>query len=92
MGKFKSVPDAYNHLGYESVTLSSETAKTLGLDTDGKQAQMSGRKGLYVNADSVYDLLKEKTRDETKKRHPEMMILKLKQLHIQLLLVHYDMK
>ncbi|HEY5736104.1 MAG TPA: arginine--tRNA ligase [Nitrosopumilus sp.] len=72
MGKFKSIPDAYNHLGYESVTLSSETAKTLGLDTDGKQAQMSGRKGLYVNADSVYDILKEKTKDETKKRHPEM--------------------
>jgi len=72
MGKFKSIPDAYNHLGYESVTLSSETAKTLGLDTDGKQAQMSGRKGLYVSADSVYEILKEKTRDETKKRHPEM--------------------
>ncbi len=72
MGKFKSVPDAYRHLGYESVTLSSETAKTLGLDTDGKQAQMSGRKGLYVSADSVYAFLKEKTREETKKRHSEM--------------------
>ncbi|RMW39935.1 MAG: arginine--tRNA ligase [Nitrosopumilus sp.] len=72
MGKFKSVPDAYVHLGYESVTLSSETAKVLGLETDGKQAQMSGRKGLYVNADSVYDLLKQKTTEETKKRHPEM--------------------
>ena len=72
MGKFKSSPDAYNHLGYESVTLSAETAKTLGLNTDGKQAQMSGRKGLYVNADSVYDLLKEKTKEETQRRHPEM--------------------
>jgi len=72
MGKFKSVPDAYVHLGYESVTLSSDTAKTLGLDTDGKQAQMSGRKGLYVNADSVYEILKEKTKEETQKRHPEM--------------------
>ncbi len=72
MDKFKSVPNAYNHLGYESVTLSSETAKTLGLDTDGKQAQMSGRKGLYVSADSVYEILKEKTSEETKKRHPEM--------------------
>ena len=72
MGKFKSNPNAYNHLGYESVTLSSDTAKTLGLDTDGKQAQMSGRKGLYVNADSVYEILKEKTREETKKRHPDM--------------------
>ncbi len=72
MGKFKSVPDAYVHLGYESVTLSSDTAKVLGIETDGKQAQMSGRKGLYVNADSVYDLLKKKTTEETKKRHPEM--------------------
>ncbi|NNL57871.1 MAG: arginine--tRNA ligase [Nitrosopumilus sp.] len=72
MGKFKSVSDAYVHLGYESVTLSSDMAKTLGLDTEGKQAQMSGRKGLYVNADSVYDILKQKTIDETKKRHSEM--------------------
>ncbi|MDH3340167.1 MAG: arginine--tRNA ligase [Nitrosopumilus sp.] len=72
MAKFKSVSDAYVHLGYESVTLSSETAKTLGLDTDGKQAQMSGRKGLYVSADSVYQLLKEKIKEETKKRHSEM--------------------
>ncbi len=72
MGKFKSNQDAYVHLGYESVTLSSETAKALGLDTSGKQAQMSGRKGLYVNADSVYDMLKERTKIETEKRHPEM--------------------
>ena len=72
MGKFKSNPDAYAHLGYESVTLSSDTAKLLGLETDGKQAQMSGRKGLYVNADTVYDKLKEKTIEETNKRNPEM--------------------
>ena len=72
MEKFNSVPNSYVHLGYESVTLSSETAKTLGLDTDGKQAQMSGRKGLYVSADSVCDLLKQKITEETKKRHPEM--------------------
>ncbi len=72
MAKFKSISDAYVHLSYESVTLSSETAKVLGLKTDGKQAQMSGRKGLYVNADSVYDLLKKRTAEETQKRHPEM--------------------
>jgi len=72
MSKFKSANDAYVHLGYESVTLSADTAQTLGLNTDGKQAQMSGRKGLYVNADSVYDLLKTKTIEETKKRHSEM--------------------
>jgi len=73
MSKFKSTKDAYVHLSYESVTLSADTAQTLGLNTDGKQAQMSGRKGLYVNADSVYDLLKYKTTEETRKRHPEMI-------------------
>ncbi len=73
MSKFKSAEDAYVHLGYESVTLSADTAQTLGLNTDGKQAQMSGRKGLYVNADSVYDLLKDKIIEETRKRHPEMI-------------------
>jgi len=72
MAKFKSQSDAYVHLGYESVTLSPDTAKTLGIDTEGKQAQMSGRKGLYVNADSVYDLLKNRTTEETIKRHPEL--------------------
>jgi arginyl-tRNA synthetase len=33
---------------------------------------MSGRKGLYVSADSVYEILKEKTKEETLRRHPEM--------------------
>ena len=73
MEKFNSIPNSYVHLGYESVTLSSDTAKTLGLDTDGKQAQMSGRRGLYVSADSVCELLKQKIIEETKKRHPEMI-------------------
>ncbi|MGB1878645.1 MAG: arginine--tRNA ligase, partial [Nitrosopumilus sp.] len=72
MEKFNSIPESYIHLGYESVTLSANTAKTLGLETDGKQAQMSGRKGLYVSADSVCELLKQKIIEETKKRHPDM--------------------
>ncbi len=72
MSKFKSDENAYVHLGYESVTLSSTTAKTLGIDTQGKNTQMSGRKGLYVNADSIIDLLEKKTLEETKKRNPEL--------------------
>ena len=80
MEKFNSIPDSYIHLGYESVTLSSDTAKTLGLDTDGKQAQMSGRKGLYVSADSVCELLKQKIIEETKKRHPEMTDSEIEQI------------
>ena len=72
MSKFKSNENAYLHLAYESVTLSSDTAKQLGLDTGGKQTQMSGRKGLYVNADSVFDMLKTKAFHETRKRNLEM--------------------
>lgn len=72
MSKFTSNPNSYVHLAYESVTLSSDTAKQLGMDTGGKQTQMSGRKGLYVNADSVYDVLKTKTIQETRKRNQDM--------------------
>ena len=72
MSNFKSNENAYVHLGYESVTLSSDTAKTLGIDTHGKNTQMSGRKGLYVNADSIIELLEKKTFEETKKRHSEL--------------------
>lgn len=64
---------SYLHLGYESVTLSSDTARTLGIDTGGKNAQMSGRRGLYVNADSVLDMLEKKASEETKKRNPDFL-------------------
>lgn len=93
MSKFKSTEDAYVHLGYESVTLSADTAQTLGLNTDGKQAQMSGRKGLYVNADSVYDLLKNKIIEETTKRHPEMTDYEIKKIahHVSVGTLRYEM-
>ncbi|HKC78969.1 MAG TPA: arginine--tRNA ligase, partial [Nitrosopumilaceae archaeon] len=77
MTDFKSQEGAYFHLGYESVTLSADTAKTLGVDTSGKQAQMSGRKGIYVNADDVLDILGKKTYDEAKKRNPDLDELSL---------------
>ncbi|KAF6242945.1 arginine--tRNA ligase [Nitrosopumilus sp. b1] len=80
MSQFKSNPDAYVHLGYESVTLSSDTAKILGIDTQGKQTQMSGRKGLYVSADSVLELLQGKTFEETKKRNPDLDEKKLDEI------------
>ncbi len=69
---FKSASKSYVHLGYESVTLSHDTAKTLNLDTGGKSVQMSGRKGIYVNADYVLDILGVKTYEEAKKRNPEL--------------------
>jgi len=72
VSKIKSEENTYVHLGYESVTLSSYTATSLGLETQGKQVQMSGRKGLYVNADSVISLLEQKTFEETKKRNADL--------------------
>ncbi len=69
---FRSENKSYMHLGYESVTLSPDTAKTLNLDTGGKSVQMSGRKGIYVNADYVLDILGVKTYDEAKKRNPDL--------------------
>ena len=77
MTDFKSQNGAYFHLGYESVTLSADTAKTLGVDTSGKEAQMSGRKGIYVNADDVLDILGKKTYEEAKKRNPDLDELSL---------------
>lgn len=86
MSDFASKKDSYVHLGYESVTLSAETAKTLNLETGGKSVQMSGRKGIYVNADYVLDILGVKTYDEAKKRNPELDEIKLVQISEQVAL------
>ena len=93
MGKFKSNPDAYVHLGYESVTLSQDTAKTLGMNTEGKSTQMSGRKGLYVNADSVLESLREKTSLETTKRNPDLDATSVQQISqdVSVATIRYEM-
>jgi len=72
MSQFKSDEKSYVHLSYESVTLSSATAKQLGLDTGGKQTQMSGRKGFYVNVDSVFKMLKHNAFQATRERNLKM--------------------
>ena len=79
MSKFKD-KDAYVHLGYESVTLSSETVKGLGIDMGGKSTQMSGRKGLYINADLVIKNLKEKIFHESQKRNDDLDDDQLRQI------------
>ena len=79
MTKFKQEV-SYVHLGYESVTLSSNTVKTLGIDSDGKPAQMSGRKGLYINADLVITNLKKNVFEESQKRNVDLNNTQLKQI------------
>ena len=82
ISKFDSSQKSYLHLGYESVTLSADTANVLGIDTKGKNTQMSGRKGLYVNADSILDMLEQKTMDETRKRNPDLPDSSLHEIEI----------
>ena len=71
MSKF-SPESSYVHLGYEAVTLSSETAKLLGNKTDGREVQMSGRKGLYINADEIIEKLEKRIYLESKERNTSL--------------------
>ena len=59
----------YHHRSYEVVSLSKRTAATLGFEIEGEFAHMSGRKGLYVNVDTMLDKLKEKATEETRRRN-----------------------
>jgi arginyl-tRNA synthetase len=59
----------YLHRSYEVVSLSKKTASAIGFQIEGEFAHMSGRKGLYVNVDTMLDKLKEKARAETRKRN-----------------------
>jgi len=59
----------YLHRSYEVVSLSKKTATALGFEIEGEFAHMSGRKGLYVNADTMLEKLKEKAIVETRKRN-----------------------
>ncbi|MER5175007.1 MAG: arginine--tRNA ligase [Candidatus Nitrosocosmicus sp.] len=63
----------YDYLGYEPVTLSTNTAKLLGLNLDNKKSiQMSGRKGIFVEADTALNLLINKSYEEVKKRNTDI--------------------
>lgn len=65
-------PDRYIHLSYEVVALSSDTARTLGIEIGERQfAHMSGRKGVYVNADDVLDALHKTAYNAAKQRNAD---------------------
>ena len=59
----------YLHRSYEVVSLSRKTATALGFEIEGEFAHMSGRKGLYVNVDTMLERLKSKAMAETRKRN-----------------------
>ncbi|MCL4436568.1 MAG: arginine--tRNA ligase [Thaumarchaeota archaeon] len=62
----------YVHLYYEIVSLSGKTVEELGLGANDKRTiSMSGRRGIYINADDVLDAVHRKAYEETKKRNPD---------------------
>ncbi|MGQ9780977.1 MAG: arginine--tRNA ligase [Nitrososphaeria archaeon] len=62
---------SYIHLGYEIVSLSRETASQLGIKVEDQDfVHMSGRAGIYINADDVIDRLKKLAYQETRERNP----------------------
>lgn len=61
--------DRYLHRGYEVVALSRRSAESIGISTDKDFIHMSGRKGAYINTDTVLDLLKKSAAAETRKRN-----------------------
>jgi arginyl-tRNA synthetase len=84
----------YFHLSYEAVTLSSDTAKEFGIDIGDRQfMHMSGRKGIYVNADYVLDALHAKAYKEVKNRNPDFSDQQLNKLadEISISAIRYNM-
>ena len=84
----------YFHLSYEAVTLSSDTAKEFGIDIGDRQfMHMSGRKGIYVNADYVLDALHTKAYKEIKTRNPDFSDQQLNKIadEISISAIRYNM-
>jgi arginyl-tRNA synthetase len=84
----------YFHLSYEAVTLSSDTAKEFGIDIGKRQfMHMSGRKGIYVNADYVLDALHDKAYKEAKTRNPDFSDQQLNKIaeDISISAIRYNM-
>jgi arginyl-tRNA synthetase len=63
--------ERYLHRAYEVVALSKKSAESLGLEVEKEFVHMQGRKGIYINVDTVLDALEKKSAEETKRRNPE---------------------
>ncbi len=84
----------YFHLSYEAVTLSSNTAKEFGIDIGERHfMHMSGRKGIYINADYVLDALQSKAYEEVKNRNPAFSNQQLHEIaeEISISAIRYNM-
>ena len=70
----------YIHLDYTLMTLSASTLAHVGkvkepteaVESQQSSVRMSGRKGLYINADDVFDAVRQAALRETKQRNPSV--------------------
>ena len=60
------------HFAYEMVSLSTATALSMGVSSDGGSVEMSGRKGIGVKADDLLDQLTEKSLQELASRESSL--------------------
>jgi len=70
----QNINNRYIYLGYETVALSPNSVKDIGVQLDNitkKIIHMSGRKGIFINADTILDKLHKKACYEVKKRNPD---------------------
>jgi len=65
----------YIYLGYETVALSPKSVQDIGVELNNinkKIIHMSGRKGIFMNADTILNKLHKKAYYEVKKRNPTL--------------------
>ncbi len=60
------------HFAYEMVSLTKETVRQLGFDTENDSVEVSGRKGIGIKADDFLDTLTLRAEEEVRKRNPEL--------------------
>lgn len=69
------INNRYIYLGYETVALSPKSVQDIGVelnDINKKIIHMSGRKGIFINADTILNKLHKKACYEVKKRNPSL--------------------
>ncbi|MDN5845120.1 MAG: arginine--tRNA ligase [Candidatus Nitrosocosmicus sp.] len=72
LGKLR-MDSKYKYLGYEPVILSQSSLDSLGISGEDKNSlHMSGRKGIYIEADMALSILEERSKVETRNRNPEL--------------------
>jgi len=65
--------EKYEYLGYEPVVLSKGSLDMLGIEPEKTTSgHMSGRKGIFIEADRALSMLEQKSLDETMRRDPKI--------------------